>query len=128
MVSHLMNRPADDPPPCLGFDHTEPSKLVVSRLLPRAEQLVRDHERADRVVAAPAAGVADHVRVTLGEAGKLRRIEPRVHAGQHREAPRRRHRETALVAERLAVAGVGVKHLLDEGRTGKIAQLTIPKL
>jgi hypothetical protein len=47
------------------------------------------------------------MRVPLGEPGILRRIEPRVHAGQNRKAPRRRQREPTLVAEGLRVGFVG---------------------
>ena len=71
----------------------------------RAEQLVGDDERADRVVARAAAGVADDVGVALAEAGVLGRVEARVHAREDREAARGRQRQLALVAE---VGGVGV--------------------
>jgi hypothetical protein len=76
------------------------------------EQLVRDDERADRVVARAASGVADHVRVALGQPGELRRIDPRVHAREDREATRGRHCELALVAEAGGVLLVGTKHLV----------------
>ena len=77
-----------------------------------AEQLVGDHQRADRVVAGPAAGVADHVGVALGQAGVLRRVEPGVHAGEDREAARRRQRQLVLVAEVGCVGLVGLQDLV----------------
>ena len=73
----------------------------------RAEQLVRDDERADRVVGRPAAGVADDMRVALGEPGVFGRIEARVHAGENGEAPRRGKPKLALLAEAVDVSLVG---------------------
>ena len=64
-----------------------------------AEELVGDDQRADGVVAGATAGVPDDMRVTLGEAGVLGRIEAGVHAGQDREPPRRRQGEVGLRAE-----------------------------
>ena len=66
------------------------------------EQLVGDHERADGVVAGPAARVADDVRVTLAEAGVIGGVEAGVHAGQDGEPAGRGEGEFALVAERAA--------------------------
>ncbi len=71
--------------PAIGVVDDEP--------LGRAEQLVGDDQRADRVVAGATAGVADDVRVAFAEAGVLRRVEPGIHAGQDREPPRRREGE-----------------------------------
>ena len=73
----------------------------------RAEQLVRDHQRADGVVAGPAAGVADDVRVALAQPGVLGRVEAGIHAGQDGEAARGRQRELRLGAEGRGVGVVG---------------------
>ena len=79
----------------------------------RAEQLVGDHERADRVVAGATAGVADHVRVAFAEPGVLRGVEAGVHAGEDREASGGRHRQLALVAEAVCVGLVRGKNLVE---------------
>ena len=60
------------------------------------EQLVRDHQRTNRIVAGAAAGVADHVRVAFCQAGKFRRVEPRVHARQDGKSAGRWHRKCAF--------------------------------
>ncbi len=85
--------------PAIGVVDDEP--------LSGAEQLVRDHQRPDGIVARPSTGIADHVGVAFGQTCVLGRVEPRVHAGEDGEAARGRQREAALVAERLGVAGVG---------------------
>ncbi len=72
-----------------------------------AEQLVRDDQRADGVVAGAPAGVADHMRVAFRKPSIFGRIEPRVHAGQDREFTARRQGQLALFAEIRGVAGVG---------------------
>jgi hypothetical protein len=41
-----------------------------------AEQLGGNHERADRVIGRPAAGVADHMGVAFGKAGVFGGVEP----------------------------------------------------
>src|SRR6266853_4260808 len=46
-------------------------RVVNDEPLPRALQLVRNDQGADRVVAGPSAGVADHMGVSLREAGEL---------------------------------------------------------
>src|SRR5690606_12492918 len=58
-----------------------------------------------------AAGVADDVRIAFVEPGELRRIEARIHAGQNREAARRRKRQPAFVAEALRVARIRVQYV-----------------
>src|SRR4051794_26781411 len=63
-------------------------RVVYHEPLRGTEQLVGDDERADRVIAGAAAGVADDVRVTLAETGVPRRVESCVHAGEDGEAPR----------------------------------------
>ena len=80
--------------------------------LRRAEQLVGDHQGADRVVAGAAAGVADHVGVALGQAGVLGRVEAGVHAGQDGEAAGRGKGQVGLVAERGGVRLVGRQDLV----------------
>ena len=81
-----------------------------------AEELVGDHQRADRVVARPAAGVADDVRVALAQPGVLRRVEPRVHAGEDGELARRWQCQVCLGAERRCVLLVGAQDPA-QGRT-----------
>jgi hypothetical protein len=78
-----------------------------------AEQLVRNDERADRVVGGAAAGVADHMRVAFREAGVFRRIEARVHAGEDRKAARRRQRQLALRSEACDISGVGRQNFIE---------------
>jgi hypothetical protein len=62
-----------------------------------AQQMLRDGERAERVVAHDAAGVANHVGVALLQAEHARWVEAGVHARQHRHPARRGQREIALV-------------------------------
>ena len=83
-----------------------------------AEQLVGDDQRADRVIAGPAAGVADDVRVALGQPGVLGRVEPGVHAGQDREAACWRQGQLGLGAERCGVRRVGLEDLVEHGHGG----------
>ncbi len=85
-AAHL--RAVEELHPAVGVVDDEP--------LLGAEQLVGDHERPDRVVAGAAAGVADHVRIALAQARVLGRVEPGVHAGEDREAARRRQGQLAL--------------------------------
>ena len=56
--------------------------------LPGAEQPLADHQRADHVVGDDAAGVADDVRVAVGEAERGAHVEPGIHAGHDREVQR----------------------------------------
>src|SRR5207253_10463835 len=58
--------------PAIGVVNDEP--------LARAEQLVRDHQRADGIVAGAAAGVADYVCVAFAQSRVPGGIEPGVHA------------------------------------------------
>ena len=74
-----------------------------------AEQLVGNDQRADGVVAGAAAGIAGDMRVTLGQAGILGRVQARVHAGQDGEAARRGQRQVAL-GETRDIAFVGLQH------------------
>ncbi len=67
---------------------------------------MRDDQVADRVVGRHAAGVADDVRVAGLQAEQVLDVEPRVHARDDRDPPRRREREIGLV-ERLGI-GAGV--------------------
>ena len=75
--------------------------------LARAEQLLGDDQRAERV-AGQAAGVADDVGVALLQAERPGRDEPRIHAGDDRDLPRRRQRQVAR-GEAGGVAGVRVQ-------------------
>jgi len=84
-----------------------------------AEQFGGDHERADRVIGRPAAGVADHMGVTFGKAGVFGGVEPGVHAGEDGETPRGWHGEFALVAETGGIGFVGGEHFLQDGSHGE---------
>src|SRR3954447_3970204 len=86
-------------------------RVVYHEPLRGTEQLVGDDERADRVIAGAAAGVADDVRVTLAETGVPRRVESCVHAGEDGEAPRWRKGEIRLRAEACGVLIVGCENL-----------------
>jgi hypothetical protein len=65
-----------------------------------------------RIVADDAAGIADHVRVALGQTGVLGRVQAGVHAGDHGKATPWRHRQVALVEAR-RIAAVGLEDLID---------------
>jgi hypothetical protein len=80
---------------------------------PGAQQLVGDHERADGIVAGPPAGVADHVGVTLAEAGVLGRVEPGVHAGEDGEPAGGGQGQLRLVTERGGVGLIGGEHFIE---------------
>ena len=84
-----------------------------------AEQLVRDDDGPDRIVAGAAAGIADDVRVTLAETGVLRRVEPGVHAGEDPEPSGGWQREVGLGAERAGIGAVGGEDLVEDGRHGR---------
>jgi hypothetical protein len=64
----------------LGLEGLRWTCMVDDDNLARPEQLLRDDEVADRGDGA-AAGVADDVRVALGQAELLGRVDARVHAG-----------------------------------------------
>ena len=81
----------------------------------RAEQVVRDNQRADRVVAGEAAGVADDVRVAFAQPGVLGGVESGVHARENGEAARRRQRQVGLLAESRGVFRVGGENFLEHG-------------
>ena len=87
-----------------------------------AEKLVRDHEGADRVVTGAAAGVANDVGVAFAETGVFRGIEPRIHAGEDREASGGRERELALGPERARVFGVGGEDFLENGHPDSLRE------
>lgn len=83
--------------------------------LPRAEQRVRDNDRAQGVVGGQPTGVADHMSVSLLEPERLGGIEARIHAGQHREAPAWWHGQLAL-RERGGVGLVSGPDLVEHGQ------------
>lgn len=72
----------------------------------RPKQLMGDHEGTNSVLACPTTGVADDVRVALGEAGELRRIEASVHAGEYEKPARWRQCEPRLFTERRRISDV----------------------
>ncbi len=79
----------------------------------RAEQLVRDDQRANRVVARASPGVSDHVGVALAQPRELGRIEPGVHAREDRECASRRLPELRPGAEVRGVLGICSQNLLE---------------
>src|SRR5659263_50205 len=72
--------------------------------LPRPQQALADGEGADLVVGDHAAGVADHVRLALGEAERAVDVQAGVHAGDDGDPLGGRQRERT--GEGLGVAGV----------------------
>src|SRR6267143_155396 len=77
---------------------------------PGAKKFITDDQRANGIVAGPAAGVADDVRIAFGEAGVLGGIEVRVHAGKNGEAARGRESEFDFFTEAGAVLLIGFEH------------------
>ena len=88
--------------------------VVDHKPLGGAEELVGDHEGADRVIARSATSVADHVGIAFAEARVFGGVEAGVHAGENREASRGRKREIALGAERAHILGVGRENLVED--------------
>src|SRR4051812_28034287 len=78
-----------------------------------AEQPLRDHDRAQRVLHTPT-GVADHVSVALLESQEAARQEARIHACDDDRLLRRRDRQVAL-RERGRVALVRLEELVGDG-------------
>ena len=68
-----------------------------------AQERLADDERADDVVGRDAARVADDVRVADAQAERLLDVEPRIHAGDDRDAPERRRGQGRSI-ERLGIA------------------------
>ncbi len=54
------------------------------------------------------------MRISFGQAGKFRGIEPRIHAGQHREVAGRRHGQFAFVSKLRGVTFVGGKYFVQD--------------
>ena len=78
-----------------------------------SEQLVRDDQRPNRVVACPPSRVSDHVCVAFAEARVLRGIESGVHAREDRKPTRRWERQRSLPAELVGVRLVRGQHLIE---------------
>ena len=76
----------------IGMVHYEP--------LARTQQFVRDDQRTDGIVAGTSACVANDVGISLGQTGKLRRIQTRVHARQNGKMPRRGHGQFGFFPKR----------------------------
>src|SRR2546425_2398401 len=55
----------------------------------RAEQLVRDDQGAERVIAGASSGIANDVGISLRESGVLGRIQTGVHTRENRKVTRR---------------------------------------
>jgi len=72
-----------------------------------SQQVLRDRQRADRVVGNDATGVADHVGVPLGQPEDPVGVEAGVHAGEHGDALAGGQGQVALVE----ALGVGVRVL-----------------
>ena len=77
-----------------------------------AEQVGREHERAQHVVGDPCARVPQDLGVARPEAEHAERLDARVDAREHREAPRRPRREPPEV-ERGNVPLVGGEHVVE---------------
>ena len=89
-------------------------RVVNDEPFPRAQELVRDDQGPERVVARAASGVADDVGVALAQACDLGRIDARVHAGENGEPSRGGKRELSLVAEARGVRCVGGENFLED--------------
>jgi hypothetical protein len=54
------------------------------------------------------------MRIPFGQAGKFRRIESRIHAGQYREMAGRRHGQFAFLSKLRGVSFVGGKYFVQD--------------
>src|SRR5262249_39632845 len=72
-----------------------------------AEQLMRDHQRANSIVACAAAGIADDMGIAFGQASIFGRIEPCVHAGKNSKVTRWWHSKLAFVPKTRSILAVG---------------------
>src|SRR6202011_74444 len=103
-----------------------------------AEQLVRDDQRADRIIAGPPAGVADHVRISFPQAERLGGIDARVHAGEDRVLADRIWSRTAGMMKLLELnvrrrdccsvsGGSGTPRRTDRARLGRGGYCSAPE-
>jgi hypothetical protein len=81
-----------------------------------AQQFIRNHQRADRIIAGSSARIPDDMSIPFSQAGELCRIEPRVHAGKDRKAACGRHRQLALRAKIRSIAAVRLHYFFDDVR------------
>jgi hypothetical protein len=65
--------------------------------------------------ARPAASVADNMSVAFGKPREFGWIEPRIHAGQDVEVPRRWHRQLCFFTEGFCIGLVCVKRSSSDG-------------
>ncbi len=80
----------------------------------RAQQPLRDRQRADRIVRHDATRVADHVRVAFPDSQQLVGVETCVHAGHYGQPQARGQWQVALV-ETSCVASVVFKQVVGNG-------------
>ena len=73
---------------------------------------MRHDKRADCIVRHPAAGIAEHVRIALGEAKELRWVEPRIHTSQYEKVPAGWQWQMGLVAEMRCITCIGSDDLI----------------
>src|SRR5437868_3861143 len=99
--------------------------VVDQRDLLGAEQVLRDRERADRVVRDDAAGVADDMGIAGLEPERVARIEPRVHARENRELPAGPRMSAARPAPIATASGTGRSRIAS---TSSGAKLIRPRL
>lgn len=85
-------------------------RVVDDEPLLRPQQLVGDDEGTDRLLVHPAACVADHMGIALGQARKLRRVQTGVHAGHDGEFSAGRDGQLALAPKGLGVLTVGFQY------------------
>ena len=83
-------------------------------MIARAQQPLGEHDRADHVVGHDASGVADDVRVAVGEAEHLEDVHAAVHAGDDDQSPPRVQLEV-LVGVGASEAGVVGHQLVGVG-------------
>src|SRR3954453_19722628 len=78
----------------------------------RTKQFVADDEGTDSIIAGPAPGITDHVRVAFSKSGELGGIEACIHACQHGKAACGWQGEFAFLAEALAVSLICSENLI----------------
>ena len=77
-----------------------------------AHQLMRYDQRTDCVIACPPACVANDMSVTFNDAGKLRRVEPMIHASENCGIFRRLGWQFVAVGELSKMALIGCQYRL----------------
>src|SRR5215831_8989976 len=88
--------------------------MVNDKPFPRAQELVRNDQRPDGVIARPTARIANHMGVPFGEPGVFGGIKPGVHTGENREMATWRQWQGAFVPKSRGVLGVCRQYFIDD--------------